>query len=226
NASSDSIPASFAPIRAPTNSPAAMIEAYGTFTWPRRWYSSAPSRPTGSSSAASDVPLAVCWGSLATSTSPGMITIAPPTPNRPDTTPATRPITPTSSHVTAAPSQAIRPKPQRILHLEYLDGRIAGVRHPDMHAGWAVGAVARSLPSTDHFVVGPPTRPPSPVPRPSEGHVVHRALPLRRDGDAAAREREEHGVRDALGGLDVPRRHRAREAGVHDAALGRRDPHD
>ena len=53
-----------------------------------------------------------------------------------------------------------------------------------MHAGWAVGAVARSLPSTDRFVVGPPTRPPSPFPRPSEGHVVHRALPLRRHRDA------------------------------------------
>src|SRR5205807_9264116 len=114
NAASDSVPASFAPIRAPTNSPAAMIAAYGTFTWPRRWYSSAPSRPTGSSSAASDVPLAVCWGSLATSTSPGMITIAPPTPNKPDTTPATRPITPTSSHVIAGllvQVVPIRPRP-------------------------------------------------------------------------------------------------------------------
>src|SRR3989440_12824987 len=61
----------------------------------------APRRPTGRSSAASDVPFAVCWGSLATSTSPGMITIAPPTPNRPDTTPATRPISATSAHVIA-----------------------------------------------------------------------------------------------------------------------------
>src|SRR2546430_12863289 len=33
--------------------------------------------------------------------SPGMITIAPPTPKRPDTTPATRPISATSAHVIA-----------------------------------------------------------------------------------------------------------------------------
>jgi len=38
-----------------------------------------------------------------TSTSAGTITIAPPTPNRPDAMPATRPIAPTSTHVIASP---------------------------------------------------------------------------------------------------------------------------
>src|SRR3989454_2008045 len=55
--------------------------------------------PTGRSSAASDVPFAVCWGSLATSTSPGTTRIAPPTPNKPATTPPTKPISATSTHV-------------------------------------------------------------------------------------------------------------------------------
>src|SRR2546422_1004870 len=55
--------------------------------------------PTGRSSAASDVPFAVCWGSLASSTSPGTTRIAPPTPNKPATTPPTKPISATSTHV-------------------------------------------------------------------------------------------------------------------------------
>src|SRR2546425_2210465 len=74
------------------------------FIWPRLWYSSAPRIPTGRSRAASDVPFAVSWSNPASSMSPGMTTIAPPTPNNPETTPATKPISATSAQVIALSS--------------------------------------------------------------------------------------------------------------------------
>src|SRR2546428_12729241 len=55
--------------------------------------------PTGRSGAATDVPFAGCWGSLASSTSPETTRIAPPTPNKPATTPPAKPISATSTHV-------------------------------------------------------------------------------------------------------------------------------
>src|SRR5712691_1573423 len=60
--------------------------------------------PTGRSRAASDVPFAVSWSNPVSSMSPGMITIAPPTPNNPETTPPTKPISATSTQVIALSS--------------------------------------------------------------------------------------------------------------------------
>src|SRR2546427_898105 len=60
--------------------------------------------PTGRSRAASDVPFAVSWSNPVSSTSPGTITIAPPTPNNPETTPPAKPISATSTQVIALSS--------------------------------------------------------------------------------------------------------------------------
>src|SRR3989442_5350665 len=65
--------------------------------------------PTGRSRAASDVPFAVSWSNPVSSTSPGTITVAPPSPNNPETTPPTKPISATSTQVIAlSPLEEVR----------------------------------------------------------------------------------------------------------------------
>src|SRR5207253_5934464 len=104
SATAGSAPASLAPSSGPTSRPTARIAAYVMFIWPRLWYSSAPRIPTGRSRAGSDVPFAVSLSNPASRMGPGMTTIAPPTPNNPETTPATKPISATSTQVIALSS--------------------------------------------------------------------------------------------------------------------------
>src|SRR5437667_56418 len=113
--------------------------------------------PTGRSSAASDVPFAVCWGSLASSTSPGLELPDHPLPATP------------VPHTSTPPPQGVSPEPQGIFHFQNLDRRISSVGHPDVHARRAIRAARRPLPAADRLVVRPaPPRPP--VPPPPPGH--------------------------------------------------------
>ena len=78
------------PICAPTTAPAARISAGIQATEPWTAYEMTPTVAVGTI-AASDVPAASRWSNPRISTSSGTITVPPPTPNRPDMRPASRP---------------------------------------------------------------------------------------------------------------------------------------
>src|SRR2546425_691868 len=82
-------------------------------------------------------------------------------------------------HTPAPPSQGVGPHPQRALHLEHLDRRIARVGHADVHAGRPVRPTAGALPTADRLVVRPASRPPPPPPPPPPRPPVHPAPPSR-----------------------------------------------
>src|SRR5690606_13605992 len=83
--------ASRAPIHAPANNPAASSAAALMSTLPDFQYSITPKTATGSSSAASEVPVALWIGNFAKVTRAATITTPPPMPNSPERTPAPRP---------------------------------------------------------------------------------------------------------------------------------------
>src|SRR6266550_6417330 len=129
----------------------------------------------------------------------GTITIAPPTPNRPDTTPPTRPMKATSTHVILCLRVRVCPPPPPPSHHRPASPdatRRRGERHADFRAEWRAvqaGGPARPVASTGGAARGmtaslgedarlhrgerheladhalPPRPPPRPAPAPSPG---------------------------------------------------------
>src|ERR671911_1226736 len=106
--------------------------------------------------------------------------------------------------------QLVALDPHGILYLEGLDGSVESIAHTDVDSGGSGAPVTRPLAAADGLVVRPALAP--------DHGVVHRPLALRGYllwGEAG--ERGEHGVRDAVGGLDVPRYDRRRVGRVDQA---------
>ena len=115
-----------------------------------------------------------------------------------------------------AEPQLVALDPERVRELERLDRRVQRVRHRDVHRGRPVRVRARALPAADRLVVREALVP--------EDDVVHRPLPLRRDGNGL-RQRGEDDVDDAARRLRVAGGDRGRRARVDEAALGRAHGH-
>jgi len=79
---------------------------------------------------------------------------SPPSAPGPRTPGLPPPTLPTSPRPTP-PSQRVGSHPQRTLHLQHLDRRIARVDMADVDARWPVRPTARALPAADGLVVGP-----------------------------------------------------------------------
>src|SRR3989449_11161067 len=119
---------------------------------------------------------------------------------------------PVSSRVAAGASgsgdESVFFDSERVRELEGLDGRVAGVRHVRVDARHPRPVRERTLAPRYRLIVRD-----RPRIRSADGQVVHRALALRGAYVAhRGRRREQQGVHDSLGGLDVARRHGGRRA--------------
>jgi hypothetical protein len=113
-----------------------------------------------------------------------------------------------------AVEQLVALDPQRRVELERLDRRVQRVRHSDVDTRRPVAAAGGALAAAERLVVRPARRP--------DHEVVHRPLSLRGD-IGRLREREQHGVGNALARLDIAGDDGAGMPRVHEASLRRPD---